>query len=242
MTSPKFPKSFVKKLKAIKGKRPSIVIKHILKHGFITTEELESKYDYKHAPRAARDVREQGIPLETYNVKNKEGKTIAAYRFGDLSKINQDKLGGRRIISKTFKSELTTANSCKCSICLEPFEERYLQVDHRIPYEIGGDADNEERIVGNYMLLCGSCNRAKSWSCEHCTNWKNEKTPAVCNTCYWSYPENYKHIALRLIRRLDIAWTEQEVEVFEKFRAHVEKLNESMPKYVKAIIEKHLKL
>lgn len=38
---------------------------------------------YEHAPRAARDVRELGIPLETYKIKDSTGKSIAAYRFGD---------------------------------------------------------------------------------------------------------------------------------------------------------------
>ena len=42
---------------------------YILKHGHITTEELEETYGYDHPPRAARDVREQGIPLETFILK-----------------------------------------------------------------------------------------------------------------------------------------------------------------------------
>ena len=46
-------------LKKVQGKRSKIVVNHILKYGKITTEELESKYGYKHPPRAARDVREQ---------------------------------------------------------------------------------------------------------------------------------------------------------------------------------------
>ena len=49
----------------IKNKRARIVIDHILKNGFITTEDLEKEYGYSHPPRAARDVRETGIPLET---------------------------------------------------------------------------------------------------------------------------------------------------------------------------------
>ena len=48
------------------AKRPRTVIGHILQHGFITSEELHSIYGYDHPPRAARDVREYGIPLETF--------------------------------------------------------------------------------------------------------------------------------------------------------------------------------
>ena len=57
----KYPKAIINKLNAITEKRPSTVIQHILKYGFITTEELKGKYGYEHAPRAARDVRERGV-------------------------------------------------------------------------------------------------------------------------------------------------------------------------------------
>lgn len=56
-------------LRNISNKRARIVIEHILKNGFITTEQLEKQYGYNHPPRAARDVREAGIPLETFRVK-----------------------------------------------------------------------------------------------------------------------------------------------------------------------------
>ena len=62
----KLPKSFLSKLNSIEAKRPKTVIQHILKHGYITTEELETLYGYQHPPRAARDVRELGIPLITF--------------------------------------------------------------------------------------------------------------------------------------------------------------------------------
>jgi len=74
------------KLQSVTGKRSRIVIEHILEHGFITTENLEKIYGYRHPPRAVKDVRDQGIPIETFSVKSSDGRTIAAYRFGDTSK------------------------------------------------------------------------------------------------------------------------------------------------------------
>jgi hypothetical protein len=65
-------------LENISNKRARIVIEHILENGFITTEKLEKQYGYNHPPRAARDVRESGIPLETFRVKDSEGRSIAA--------------------------------------------------------------------------------------------------------------------------------------------------------------------
>ena len=77
----KLPKKFIEKLNAVKNKRPATVIQHILKHGYITTEELKDMYGYDHPPRAVRDVREQGIPIETYFIKNSEGKKKAGTKI-----------------------------------------------------------------------------------------------------------------------------------------------------------------
>ncbi len=44
-------------------KRPKTVIDHILKHGFITTEQLKDDYGYNHPPRAVSDVKEHGIEI-----------------------------------------------------------------------------------------------------------------------------------------------------------------------------------
>jgi 5-methylcytosine-specific restriction endonuclease McrA len=240
MTDPKLPRWFLKRLKVVTNKRPRIVIDHILKHGFVTTEELETKYGYKHPPRAARDVREEGIPLESFRVKNAEGRTIAAYRFSDPSKVRKDRVGGRKAFSKEFKKSLIQAIGCRCTICSTTYEHRYLQIDHRIPYEVCGDTNAEDRTLQEYMLLCGSCNRAKSWSCEHCLNWREDKLSEACNTCYWAMPESYKHIALRLIRRLDVVWTEGEVKIYENLKRRADSLAEPLPEYVKAVLARHL--
>ena len=85
---------------------------------------------------------------------------------------------------------------------------RYLQVDHRVPFPISGDINDKE--PSNFMLLCGSCNRSKSWSCEHCPNWKN-KDADVCKTCYWANPESHTHVATVNTRRLDVTWQGDEV-------------------------------
>jgi len=121
------------RIQAVTAKRPRIVLDHILQHGFVTTAELEALYGYKHPPRAARDVREQGIPLETFKVKDASGRSIAAYRFGDLSQIEAAKLGGRKIFSKELKQSLYQEAQGKCAICSTFYAERYLQIDHRVP-------------------------------------------------------------------------------------------------------------
>jgi hypothetical protein len=83
----------------------------------LNTEQLEKQYGYNHPPRAARDVRESGIPLETFRVKDSEGRSIAAYRFGDLNKVRKGRLEGRQTFSKKFRDKLYDQSGGKCSIC-----------------------------------------------------------------------------------------------------------------------------
>jgi 5-methylcytosine-specific restriction endonuclease McrA len=236
MAEHKLPKKFLERLSDVIGKRPKTVIEHILKHGFVTTQDLRDKYGYNHPPRAAKDVRDQGIPLETFRVRGKDGRSIAAYRFADLSKIRRGFLGGRRAFPKEFKDKLAEASGCRCHICLSQFEERYLQIDHRIPYEVVGDVKFDERDVDAYMLLCGSCNRAKSWSCEHCDNWVNRKSPKVCAGCYWASPEAYEHVAMQDSRRLDLVWLGDEVAVHDELRERASAERQPIPEYVKRVL------
>src|SRR5471030_3213195 len=85
---------------ATTAKRARTVIHHILAHGQITTEELSELYNYDHPPRAVRDVRENGIPLETYFVTSpKTGRKIAAYKFADPTKMVAGRVGGRKAFS-----------------------------------------------------------------------------------------------------------------------------------------------
>jgi hypothetical protein len=234
------PKEFLQLCRSISNKRARIVIDHIIENGYITTEELSTKYGYKHPPRAARDVRDHGIPLETFKITSNDGRSIAAYRFGDLTSIRSNKLSGRMIFSKDFKRRLVEKYGAKCTIYQEEFEERYLQIDHRIPYEIAGDAPSNDRNLDDYMLLCGSANRAKSWSCEHCKNWIEYKSEEICQTCYWAYPENYAHIAMRSIRRIDIIWSDREVEIYERLKSAAEKQEKDTQEYIKEVLTKSI--
>lgn len=88
------------------------------------------------------------------------------------------------------------------------------------------------------MLLCAACNRAKSWSCEHCPNW-NTKASNICLQCYWAFPNNYSHIALREVRRADILWDEEEVQIYDELKAAAQKTDHRVPDYVKQIVKKH---
>ena len=193
---------------------------------------------YEHAPRAARDVREQGIPLETFRVKDSTGRTIAAYRFGDPSKA-EDKLSktaGRTVLSSALKKALIDKYGSKCFIYHQPMEERLLQIDHRVPYEIGGDQDLQN--IDCYMLLSPSANRAKSWTCEHCPNWE-KKDADFCVKCFWAYPDNYEHIAGKEQRQIIITFTGDEIEDYNRLIELVG--HDEAEKTIKDMIEKYIK-
>lgn len=189
-----YPQDFLDLLNSVEAKRPRTVIQHILKHGFITSQELKDTYGYNHPPRAVRDVREHGIPLVTYRIEGTDGRSIAAYKFGNPADAKNmlSKFAGRTVLSKVLKQALIEKYGSKCFVYVEPMDENLLQVDHHIPYEISGE--QSEQNVEPYMLLSPSANRAKSWACEHCENWER-KDSDFCIKCFWAYPEDYEHIA-----------------------------------------------
>lgn len=235
--APKLPKDFLARCRAIKAKRPKTVITHILKHGSITTADLKDTYGYNHPPRAVRDVKDHGIPIEKFSATGPDGRKIAAYRFGDPTKARPVSFLGRNAPTKQLKAGLLRLNGARCALFLKIFPEGELQIDHRVPYEIGGDGKVGSVKAADFMLLCRSANRAKSWSCEHCPNFTEAKNPEVCRGCYWAFPENYTHIATRDERRLDLIWVGDEVGEHDALKGEAEKLRQDLPEFVKSVLK-----
>jgi hypothetical protein len=229
---------FLTLLNSVEAKRPRTVIRHILKHGFITSQELKDTYGYNHPPRAVRDVREHGIPLVTYRVEGSDGRKIAAYKFGDYSNVKNvlSKSSGRTALSKALKQALIAKYGSKCFVYFEPMNEKLLQVDHRVPYEITGEQDEQNLEI--YMLLSPSANRAKSWTCEHCENWE-KKDVEFCVKCFWAYPEDYEHIAGKHERIISVVFTGDEIEDYNRL---IEMTGiDNAQQAIKAIVRKHVK-
>lgn len=147
----------------------------------------------------------------TYRIEDSQGQSIAAYKFGNPNEVknNLAKKSGRTVLSKTLKRALVEKYGSKCFIYLESMDESELQVDHRIPYEIGGEHD--ENDIDYFMLLSPSANRAKSWICENCVNW-NKKEKEFCLHCFWAYPESYDHVAGKYEKNIAITFSGDEVQ------------------------------
>lgn len=233
-----YPKEFLDLLDSVKSKRPRTVIQHILKNGFVTSQELKDLYGYNHPPRAVRDVREHGIPLVTYRVTGADGRKIAAYKFENPADVKNilSKNAGRTVLSKALKQALIAKYGAKCFIYLEEIDESSLQVDHRIPYEIGGE--HTEQDIDYYMLLCPSANRAKSWACEHCKNWKI-KDINFCLKCFWAHPESYDHVAGDPVKVVAILFSGSEIDDYNKLIELAG--NDTAQATIKRILHLHLK-
>ena len=208
---------FYNKLISIKSKRPRMVIDKLINDGSCTTEEL-IEMGYSHAPRAKRDVVEQGIPIKTLScISQTTGRKIAKYVLGDWEEYKKNnslaKTKGRNNLSEALKQKLIAENGCKCALYAEEYPASFLQTDHRIPFEIGGDpADMMD--TSKFMLLSPSANRAKSWACDHCKNWQI-KDAEMCKGCYYAFPENYTHIAGNDERALSIVFRNEDIKLYD---------------------------
>ena len=194
----------------------------MLTKGSVTTDDLNA-LGYNHPPRAIGDVRDAGIPVIMEMVRTADGKRMARYRLGSAEGIHEDRHRGRSVLPKAFKAELLARYGAADRITGAKLDARLLQVDHRIPYRVAGDAGLADRDTSAYMLLDASSQRAKSWSCEHCPNFLDLRDPLVCRTCFWAFPEAYGHIAMEQIRRTDIVWQGTDVPVHDRLKGEAER-------------------
>lgn len=214
-----------------KPKRAVLALQVLLDKGQVSTDELKD-LGYEHPPRIIGDIKDAGIPILKLSGKSRAGKRMAVYQFGSAEDIREGRIGGRAALPKAFKAELIAHYGSRDRITGASLHERLLQIDHRIPYRVAGDAGLDSRDVSAYMLLDGSSQRAKSFSCEQCENWQRLHDPAVCRACFWAYPEKYSHIAMEQIRRTDLVWQGADVAVHDRIRALAEKSGVSVNEYL----------
>jgi len=227
----KISEELLKRIESVSNKRARFVLDSIVKNGRVTTEEINHA-GYEHPPRAVRDARELGFSIQTIKVKHTNGRSIAAYVFSGSEGIDTQK-SGRTALPKKQRDEIITAAGSRCQIC---GASTNLQVDHRIPYEVAGESQVKQ--ANPYLVLCGSCNRKKSWSCEHCPNWLLDKNLDVCATCYWAEPGRYDHVGMERERRADLIWIGDEVQNYERLRRESEKSRRTVPEQIKEILRR----
>lgn len=205
-------------LAARPNSRSSKALRAMMERGSVTTQDL-NRLGYDHPPRAIGDVRDAGIPVITDRTVTADGRRMARYRLGRADEIHLDRHLGRSTLPKAFKRALLIRYGAVDAITGAALPPTVLQIDHRVPYRIAGDAGLAPRDTSAYMLLDASSQRAKSWSCEHCPNYfLGARDLSTCQTCFWAYPEAYTHIATQEIRRTDIVWIGEDVPVHDRLR------------------------
>jgi hypothetical protein len=228
------PKRLLEQIAEVSNKRARFVLDSIAKHGRVTTEEI-SRAGYEHPPRAVRDARELGFQIDTIKVKHSNGRSIAAYIFSESAVADSSK-SGRLALPKKKRDEIIAAAGKRCQIC---GAEHDLQVDHRIPYEVAGESQAAE--TDPYLVLCGSCNRKKSWACEHCPNWITGKSLGVCASCYWANPNTFDHVACKAQRRAELVWIGDEVNAFERIKTEAARNKRAVAEEIKERLKQTIK-
>ena len=212
------------------NQRARLLVDTVLTQGFMSTVDL-SNAGYEHPPRAARDVRELGIPLISPRA-SVDGRSVAHYRFPDQVILDRD-AAGRRVLPARLKQELIDLHGPRDTFSGSKLPVSMLEVDHRIPFGILPDS-YDSLDPQDFMLVSGSMNRTKSWECEHCPNWTG-RDRSVCETCYWANPDReYDHIATFNMRRIDLAWTgAAEVDAFEGILSRARAQDMTVSEFVK---------
>ena len=230
------PPDMLERISMVRNQRARRLLELIVEHGEVTTEELATQYGYNHPPRAKKDATDLGFPIVSRTVRSRDGtRSISAYRL-DAQAAFAEGRGGRQAIPKVMRDQLLQVAKGRCAICGASFANRALQVDHRIPYEIGGES--VAPALHEFQMLCGSCNRSKSWSCEHdCPNW-TIRDPAVCATCLWASPSDYEHVATRQRRQVTITWDDGAVSSFDELRDAAEREGTQLSEYLRGLLSR----
>jgi hypothetical protein len=223
----KLPEKLLVHIAQVTNKRARIVLDTIVEKGSITTEDLE-KLGYKHAPRATRDARELGFAIITKMIKTASGKRMAEYSLALDVEVGKT---GRLQLPKKERNALIHAAGGKCQICGAAHD---LQVDHRVPYQIAGES--LKSTANPFMVLDGTCNRRKSWICEHCPNFLVYKKVETCLTCYWANPELHTHVAMEELRRVDLVFSGEETKAFDRLRKKIQRAGQSVPEGIKQLL------
>jgi hypothetical protein len=229
---PKLPSEFAARIKTVTNKRARLVLDRIATNGSITTEELQ-EIGYVHPPRARMDAIDLGFPIKTTTIKSRDGKkNIASYSFNITAKLGEKDRRGRLALPKKEREAVITKAGNKCELCGAKHD---LQVDHRVPYQVAGESLKND--AAPYMALDGSCNRRKSWTCEHCQNFTELHDVEICQQCYWANPQEHKHVAMQPLRRAEIVWEGNDCSAFDKFEARCKRERITLADGLKKLIQ-----
>lgn len=181
----------------------------------VTTSDMQA-VGLSDPASAVRDLNDKGIRMtkRMIRVRTENGvRSFASYWVLTAEEAGaSDQLDGRVNIPVTFRRALYEAWGYRCAMCMTVFPSRQLQPDHRVPFRVAGDVQVHD--IADFMPLCGSHNRQKSFDCERCPNYVVGDVD-TCRSCYWASPESYTHVATVEQRQLDLTFRGDETDVFD---------------------------
>ena len=59
--------------------------------------------------------------------------------------------------------------------------------------------------------------------------------------CYWGNPEDYNHIALKQVRRLDLQWNGDEIKYYDALKIIADQHKLELPDFIKQILADKIK-
>jgi hypothetical protein len=68
------------------------------------------------------------------------------------------------------------------------------------------------------------------------------KDKSICLSCYWACPENYEHIAMQQVRRIDLLWERSNVDRYESLKQKAIGSGKDLSEFIKEIIEREIQL
>lgn len=200
--------------------RAAKAIRAMLSKGSVTTDDLAA-LGYNHPPRAIQDIKDATLPVMQMMIRRPDGKRMASYRFPTTSEtvVGRALGSGRLNIRPLFRRKLMQHYGEADTITGAKLPRTMLTVDHRVPFQVSGDAGLEDEDMSQFMLLDRSMQRVKAWACQHCPNvTESLLNSETCRRCFWAYPEDYDHVATQNIRRTDVIWQGDDVPLHDRLR------------------------
>lgn len=229
---PRVRKIAIDYIARVKTGRAVKALQAMLDNESVTTDDL-SAMGYEHPPRAIGDIRDQGIPVVTERAVSSSDRRMARYRLGSADQVREGQTG-RTNFSKKFRALMLATYGPVDAITRAVHKPSALQIDHRVPYRVAGDDGLVTDDVTAFMLLDAKSQRAKSWDCEHCINFIDVRDTHICRRCYWASPDDYDHVAMADIRRVDVVWSGNEVADHERLRTYAAETGQSLGEALKA--------
>ncbi len=216
--------------------RAQKMLRWLLEHGSISTYDIE-KLEYGHPPRVAQDLKDAGIIIKRIWGQHPEtGNRMGIYVLGAEAPITKNTFSGRKALSRNLENQIYEHYGIRCNMDAFEHGKRALQADHRIPYLVGGDPDRFD--VSDWQLLCGSHQQRKKHECENCDNMKIKEVE-ICNGCFWAFPENYSHVAMKPLRRIDTSWGQEDMDTFNRLKGFPEEKGIDLTEAIRRIVRKY---